>query len=806
MLDNREFIELRKKVIAADFPRLNDMQLEAVLATQGPLLILAGAGSGKTTVIINRIANILKYGRASDSDEVPDGVTEEDADFLRAYLAAPRAEDADRVREICSLEPAEPWRVIAITFTNKAAGELKSRLEAMLGEGAADIWASTFHSACVRILRRDIERIPGFDSNFTIYDTDDSQSLMKRILKDLDIDDKVLPPRSALSAISAAKDAMKDAETYAAEAGYDARKKLIAGAYLEYSKRLRAADALDFDDLILFTVRLLSEDEEVRDYWQRRFKYVLVDEYQDTSLLQYKLVALLAGRWNNICVVGDDDQSIYKFRGATIENILSFEEQFNDARTIRLEQNYRSTGHILSAANAVIGHNTARKGKELWTKNPRGDKIIIHRAASEQDESRYAVSVMQKGFGRGANWRDFAVLYRMNAQANQMEFALKRAGVPYKVVGGTRFFDRAEIKDMLSYLCLIANPNDDLRLTRIVNVPARKIGAKTLETVRETAAANGISMLETMARSLEFEELRSASPRLTAFAGLISELRSAAVPLDELYDLALEKTGYKAMLEEKDDQESITRLENVMELKSSIVTFMAENENADLDGFLAEVALFTDIDRYDTETDCVTLMTMHSAKGLEFPNVIIIGAEDGIFPGLRAIGDEDELEEERRLCYVAMTRAKEHLYITSARQRMLFGHTSANPVSRFVDEIPDEDAEKPAEPARYSGFGADSDRSEYSARPSPRQRPYTGYQSAPKRPVSRPGYSTRPVSSKPAALDLAPGDRVEHTAFGPGTVLSVKPAGGDALLEIEFERSGVRRLMKNFASEYLKKL
>ena len=801
MLDKKEFIELRKKVIAADFPRLNDMQLEAVLATQGPLLILAGAGSGKTTVIINRIANILKYGRASDSDEVPDGVTEEDAELLRAYLASPRPGDADRVREICALEPAEPWRVIAITFTNKAAGELKSRLEAMLGEGAADIWASTFHSACVRILRRDIERIPGFDSNFTIYDTDDSQSLMKRILKDLDIDDKVLPPRSALAAISAAKDAMKDAETYAAEAGYDARKKLIAGAYLEYSKRLRAADALDFDDLILFTVRLLSEDEEVRDYWQRRFKYVLVDEYQDTSLLQYKLVALLAGGWNNICVVGDDDQSIYKFRGATIENILSFEEQFNDARTIRLEQNYRSTGHILSAANAVIGHNTARKGKELWTKNPRGDKIIIHRAASEQDESRYAVSVMQKGFGRGANWRDFAVLYRMNAQANQMEFALKRVGVPYKVVGGTRFFDRAEIKDMLSYLCLIANPNDDLRLTRIVNVPARKIGAKTLETVRETAAANGISMLETMARSLEFEELRSASPRLTAFAGLISELRSAAVPLDELYDLALEKTGYKAMLEEKDDQESITRLENVMELKSSIVTFMAENENADLDGFLAEVALFTDIDRYDTETDCVTLMTMHSAKGLEFPNVIIIGAEDGIFPGLRAIGDEDELEEERRLCYVAMTRAKQHLYITSARQRMLFGHTSANPVSRFVDEIPDEDAEKPAEPARYGERGP-----YYSERPA-NSAPYRSFgESAPRRPVSRPGYSTRPVSSKPASLDLAPGDKVEHTAFGPGTVLSVKPAGGDALLEIGFERSGVRRLMKNFASEYLKKL
>ena len=822
MIDRKEFLALRRKVIESEFSRLNEMQRKAVMATEGPLLLLAGAGSGKTTVIINRIANLLRYGRASDSDDIPEWITEDDVQFLRDYVFAPQPDYAERVHGICALEPAEPWRVIAITFTNKAAGELRSRLEAMLGEGSADIWASTFHSACVRILRRDIEKIPGFSSSFTIYDTDDTQSLIKRILKDVDIDDKVLPPRSAAAAISAAKDAMKSAEQYAAEAGYDARKKLIASVYLEYAKRMRAADALDFDDLILFTVRLFAESEEVREYWQRRFKYVLVDEYQDTSLLQYRLVALLAGGRNNICVVGDDDQSIYKFRGATIENILSFEEQFANARTIRLEQNYRSTGHILAAANAVIRRNTERKGKELWTKNPTGDLITVHRAASEQDEARFVASVMQDGFGKGANWRDFAVLYRMNAQANQMEFALKRAGVPYKVIGGMKFFERAEIKDVLSYLCLIANPNDDLRLTRIVNVPARKIGAKTVDAVRSEAETLGMSMLQTMKVSAQIPDLRSAAPRLTAFADMIFELGASDLPPDELYDLVLEKTGYRAMLESSDDQENVTRLENVMELKSNIVTYLKENEGGDLNGFLAEVALFTDIDRYDTETDCVTLMTMHSAKGLEFPTVFIIGAEDGIFPGIRAIGDPGELEEERRLCYVAITRAKEKLYITAARQRMLFGRTSANPLSRFIDEIPDEDAEKPKQPTQYSSY-----RPDYQPGSTPRGS-YAGSfgggyikQNAPKREWSfgdspdpaydrpkKPITAKKPAPAKPSAggLDLAAGDRVRHKAFGEGTVVSVKPVGGDALIEIEFEKSGLRKLMKNFASEYMTKI
>lgn len=796
MIDKNEFLRLRRKMIESDFDRLNEMQRKAVMATEGPLLLLAGAGSGKTTVIINRIANLLRYGRASDSEEIPEWVSDEDVSFLKDYLFAPSREDEEKARKIAALEPAEPWRVIAITFTNKAAGELRSRLESMLGEGAADIWASTFHSACVRILRRDIEKLLGCSGNFTIYDTDDSKSLIKRVLKDLDIDEKVLPAKSALAAISRAKDAMVDAEKYAEEAGFDARKKLIASVYLEYTKRMRSADALDFDDLILFTVKLLSEVPEAREYWQNRFKYVLVDEYQDTSRLQYRLVSLLAGKWNNICVVGDDDQSIYRFRGATIENILSFEEQFSNTRTIRLEQNYRSTGHILAAANAVIRNNTERKGKELWTKNPIGDRIVIHRAMNEQDEARYAVSVMQSGFGSGGNWRDFAVLYRMNAQANQMEFALKRAGVPYKVVGGTKFFERAEIKDMLSYLCLIANPSDDLRLNRIVNTPSRKIGAKTLEAVHDAAIASGKSMLETMADASAIPELASSASKLTSFSSMIYELRQAELPPDELYDLLLEKSGYRAMLEEKDDVENTTRLENVMELKSNIVTYLKENDNGDLDGFLAEVALFTDIDRYDTETDCVTLMTIHSAKGLEFPTVFIIGAEDGIFPGLNAIGDQEELEEERRLCYVAMTRAREKLYITAARQRMLFGRTSANPLSRFIDEIPEEDSEKPLQ--QRPAFAADKQNEWNLLRPDNKtQKQVTQKKSTVLRPTAK--------SSVPN-LVLSAGDRVTHNAFGEGTVISVKPVGGDALLEIDFDKAGSRKLMKNFAAEFLKKI
>ena len=488
------FCKARRAAIELDFQNLNPEQRRAVLATEGPLLLLAGAGSGKTTVLIHRIANLMKYGRGSDSDEVPDWVTEDDLAFLEGYAASrerPAPEDKEQER-LCRLDPAVPWSIIAITFTNKAAGELKERLERMLGPEANDIWASTFHSACVRILRRDIERL-GFRSGFTIYDTADSERVVKDILKDFGLDDKTFPPKSVLGYISRAKDAMKLGADYLRECekSGDFRLVKIAKIYVEYERRLREANALDFDDIILHTVRLLQQFDDVREYYQKKFRYVLIDEYQDTNHLQYQLASALAGGYENICVVGDDDQSIYRFRGATIENILSFEQQYKGARVIRLEQNYRSTKNILEASNAVIRNNQGRKGKELWTEQDAGDKVMCYTAMNEHDEAQYVAAQILTGFSGGRAWKDHAVLYRMNAQSNQLEQAFKRNGIPYRIIGGIRFFDRAEVKDMLAYLCVVNNPNDDLRLGRIINNPPRGIGATTVERAQAIAAAGG---------------------------------------------------------------------------------------------------------------------------------------------------------------------------------------------------------------------------------------------------------------------------------------------------------------------------
>ncbi|MBP3623879.1 MAG: UvrD-helicase domain-containing protein, partial [Oscillospiraceae bacterium] len=515
----QKYIEARRAVVAGEFAALNPMQRQAVLATEGPLLILAGAGSGKTTVLINRIANLLKYGRAGDSDEVPAGADERQLEILLAG-----GEEAQRM---AALDPVAPWRILAITFTNKAAGELKERLERMLGPEANDIWACTFHSACVRILRRDAERL-GFTGSFTIYDTADSLSLLKRILKDMDLDDKMFPPKAMLSEISRAKDSRIGARDYldSARKSGDIRRIRIGEIYSEYMRRMFTANAMDFDDLIFFTVKLLEEQEEVRSYWQRRFQYVLIDEYQDTNHLQYLLSSLLAGGWGNICVVGDDDQSIYKFRGATIENILSFEQQYKNCRTIRLEQNYRSTTHILDAANAVIRHNQGRKGKELWSNQGAGEPLELYVADNENDEAQYVASKIMAAYGQGANWRDHAVLYRMNAQSNQLEYAFKRNGIPYRIIGGTRFFDRAEVKDVLAYLSLIASTADDLRLSRIINSPPRGIGERTVETVRQLAADNDCAMFEILSHADRYPELQRPAIRLRQFAGMINELRA----------------------------------------------------------------------------------------------------------------------------------------------------------------------------------------------------------------------------------------------------------------------------------------
>ena len=803
------FVSARRSYIESRFPHLNEMQRQAVLATEGPLLVLSGAGSGKTTLIINRIYNLLKYGNASDSDQLPYGANE---DMLSALEN--REEPAD---EYAALDPVKPWQILAITFTNKAAAELKARLAKLLGPAADDIWACTFHSACVRILRRDADRL-GFTSDFTIYDTSDSIALLKAILKDNDMDDKFFPPRAVLSEISRAKDARILPEEYCKQAKQtsDLYRSKIGTVYKEYMRQLMLADAMDFDDLLLFTVALLDDNEDVRDYWQRRFRYVLIDEYQDTNMLQYYFSALVAGGRKNICVVGDDDQSIYKFRGATIENILSFEEQYPGCRTIRLEQNYRSTGHILGAANSVIRNNTERKGKELWTKKEDGDKIELYVADNENDEASYVASTILAGYGKGENWQDFAVLYRKNAQSNSLEYALKRNGIPYRIYGGTRFFDRTEVKDILSYMCVVSTPSDNLRLQRIINTPARGIGDKSVLTALSLAEENDKSLFDVISHADLYEPLARASMKLRLFVNLINDLRSFAethTP-DVLFDEIVEKTGYIRVLQEKNTPENAARIENVQELKSTILTYMKETGDESLSGYLSNVALYTDLDTMDAENASITLMTMHSSKGLEFPHVFIVGMEETIFPGMQAIGDSADMEEERRLCYVAITRAMKTLHLVCARQRMIFGKTSSNRVSRFVDEIPEEHISKNIPKGygyREPSYGYYHQRSEsvYGREYEPSS--HGSYASSQRQRTEEPSKaaSFRPDSAKAApapSASFAVGDIVKHTAFGEGVIIKMTPMGNDYLIEINFSGIGSKKLMLRAASKYLEKI
>jgi len=816
---NARYAAARRAAIARGFERLNPEQRRGVLATEGPLLLLAGAGSGKTTVLIHRVANILTYGRGSDTDEVPAWATEDDLAFLETYPKRPTEEERARMVHLCAVDPPKPWQVLAVTFTNKAAGELRDRLDAFGARGAESVWALTFHSACVRILRRDIERL-GFSSDFTIYDTDDSRRVVKDVVRALELDEKAFPPREVLAEISRAKDAMITARDYAAhwaESG-DWRKGRIARIYERYDRTLREANALDFDDILLHTVTLLQSSDEVRDYYRRRFRYVLIDEYQDTNRLQYLLMRELVGPQGNVCVVGDDDQSIYRFRGADITNILNFEQEYRGTRTIRLEQNYRSTQHILDAANAVIRNNTERKGKTLWTDRGSGEKVTIRTAFNEQDEANFVVSAIMADYNRGRNWRDSAVLYRVNAQSNALEYAFKRNGVPYQVVGGMKFFERAEVKDMLAYLAVVNNPTDDLRLRRIINNPPRGIGAASVERVEALAREQGVPMMAILRAAGEYAALRSAAAKLEKFAHLIDGLREAEeeLPLDELYDRLCDESGYVRALEEKHDMESRGRLENVEELKSNIIAFLEGSpEDATLSGFLNEIALYTDLDSATTD-NCVTLMTMHSSKGLEFPCVYVVGMEEGIFPGARVTADDGELEEERRLCYVAMTRAKEKLTLTNARQRMLFGHTTANAPSRFLDEVPEDDAEwlgRPA-PGAHAGFAGEDFGGEgrsYGARSGgwASRAPYAGRErtgGGTKR-LSGAGHAAQAVKP-PAAplLELKAGDMVHHKTFGDGMVTAVTPMGGDALLEVAFHDVGTKKLMLRTAGVHMTKL
>ena len=769
----QRFLTARKEYIIRQFSRMNPMQLEAVLTTEGPLLLLAGAGSGKTTVLINRIANLIRFGCAAGSDELARPVTEEDVCFLEGELAKPHEENRAAADELCALHPAAPWSIIAITFTNKAANELKERLTAMLGPEANDVWAMTFHSACCRILRREIERI-GYDRSFTIYDTADSERVIKEILRDRNLDEKTFPPRSVLGMISKAKDQMASPEAFAKDAGDDYRLKRIAELYKEYQLRLKASNAVDFDDIILLTVQILQQFEDVRDYYQRKFRYVLIDEYQDTNHLQYLLASLLAGRYENICVVGDDDQSIYRFRGATIRNILDFEKEYKGARVIRLEQNYRSTQSILDAANAVISNNHGRKGKKLWTNNGAGDNILFYEAYNESDEANFvANNILTESHGK--NFKDFAILYRTNAQSNAMEYAFKRCGIPYRIIGGTRFFDRAEVKDMLAYLWVISNRADDLRLKRIINQPPRGIGAKTVETIERLCAASGKPLYSVVSDPYSYPAMERSAQKLMNFTVLIEECAELAqtLPLPDFYEELLIRTGYVKMLEEKDELENRTRLENVRELKSSIVNYVENADTPTLSGFLEEIALYTDIEQYDQDADAVVMMTMHSAKGLEFPNVYVIGMEEGLFPGMRSIGDPEEMEEERRLCYVAITRAKKHLTLSCAKQRMLYGRTSVNRHSRFIEEIPPEliTGKKAELPKTY----------QKPAQPQHQPRAWTD------------SFQTRKTQA--ALPDFRKGDMIVHDTFGRGMILSVLKMGNDAMLEIAFDQVGTKRLM-----------
>lgn len=777
--------EIKNKLIRSQFAQLNEMQYEAVRQVQGPVLILAGAGSGKTTVLINRIANLIRFGIASQCSTMPGHITEDDVQYLEAFSEG-KERDVYRMESLLRVDAPRPWNVLAITFTNKAAGELQNRLADMLGDEGAQVAASTFHSACSRILRREID-VLGYSSSFTIYDSNDSITVIKNIMKELRIDEKQFNPRAILAAISAAKDQMWDNGGTPFFVS-DFFGNTVAKVFERYQKALKESNALDFDDIIILTVKLLQQHPDVLQKYRERYQYIMVDEYQDTNNTQYQLVSLLATGHQNLCVVGDDDQSIYKFRGATIENILSFERQFPGAKVIRLEQNYRSTGNILSAANAVIANNTQRKGKNLWTSGETGSPVHFARLSDESQEAAYIARTISEHVLTGGKYSDHAVLYRMNALSNTIEQALINWDIPYRIFGGQRFFERKEIKDMLAYLQVINNSADTLRLERIVNEPKRGIGGATMELVRQISDLQGETPFEVMAKVWEYPMLAKKAAPLMEFAAMINRLSEGAYtqPLDETFDQLLEESGYKSFLLTQ-GVEGQTRLENIEELKSNIVKYVQETEEPTLSGFLEEVSLFTDLDNFDENADAVILMTLHSAKGLEFPVVFIPGMEEGIFPGMQSMYNPDEVEEERRLSYVGITRARRELHLCCSGQRMLYGRTQRNRQSRFVSEVPAELLEVRDSLSHSRSAAA----MQYTA-PQPAAAPRSGSR------VSNSSAAAK-VSAPSAGAALLAGDRVSHKVFGEGMVISVTPMGGDNLIEVAFEKVGTKKIMSNFA-------
>lgn len=776
-MTEQQCIALKRKAFQTYFSSLNEQQQKAVFSVNGPVLVLAGAGSGKTTAIISRIVNMIYFG---DGYAKADGfLPEEDAVWLQDYIDGKAETDVERLREILAIAPIRPWNILAITFTNKAAGEMRARLASTLGEEiAASVNASTFHSACVRILRRSITLL-GYDSDFAIYDADDARRLMKNCLADVNVSEKQFPPRSVIQEISRAKDAMISPEEMLEDAGGDYRKMMIAKLYGVYQQHLRASNALDFDDIIYLTVELFRRFPEELAKYQYRFPYVLVDEYQDTNHAQYQLISLLTHASGNLCVVGDDDQSIYRFRGATIENILGFEEEFPQCIVIRLEQNYRSTQNILDAANSVIANNDGRKSKHLWTDAGAGEKITWYKAADESDESAYVSKKILENVKQGAKYGDHAILYRMNAQSNMLERALVRSGVPYRIYGGTRFYDRKEIRDIIAYMSIVENPNDRVRFERIVNEPKRGIGDATLSLLQDITQDLHLSPLEVMRNADQYPVLSKKMNALKKFAVMWDELIEAEreLPLEKFLDVVLEKTGYRAALEQM-GEEGTFRLENVEELKSSILTYQNEAEEPSLGGFLEEISLYTDVDKYEPEQDVVMLMTVHSAKGLEFQNVFLVGMEQGVFPGNRSLDSREDLEEERRLAYVALTRAKKKLTLTTAASRMLFGMTMRNLPSQFLTEIDRQLIEQETS-QRQSRRGISADKPE----------------SVQSISLQRQMASAKPQKYKAEPKEFHVGERVRHAVFGDGTVLAITKMANDAMLEVGFDQVGTKRLM-----------
>lgn len=735
------------------YDSLNGPQREAVYHTEGPLLILAGAGSGKTRVLTHRIAYLIEE------------------------------------------KGINPWNILAITFTNKAAGEMRERVDQIVGFGAESIWVSTFHSTCVRILRRHIDRL-GYDTNFTIYDTDDQKTLMKDVCKRLQIDTKVYRERNLLAAISAAKNELITPEEYRLQAEGDFGRQKIASVYEEYEKQMRANNALDFDDLLLKAVQLFQTQSEVLDYYQERFRYIMIDEYQDTNTVQFQLVSLLAAKYRNLCVVGDDDQSIYKFRGANIRNILNFEQVFEDARVIKLEQNYRSTSTILDAANAVIRNNRGRKEKTLWTDNGQGEKITFRQFDTAYDEAEYIVGDIKENIENGrCNYNDNAVLYRTNAQSRLLEEKLVAANIPYKIVGGINFYARREIKDLLAYLKTIDNARDDLAVRRIINVPKRGIGLTSVNRLQEYALARDISFYEALLGADLIPGIGRGLARLESFAALMEHFRTRAdeISISQLLDEILETTGYIEELKTEGEIEAEARIENIDELKNKIAAYeeacQEQGERPGLSGFLEEVALVADVDSLDENSDYVVLMTLHSAKGLEFPQVYLAGMEDGLFPSYMTItaDDPEEIEEERRLCYVGITRAKEHLTLTCAKRRMVRGETQYNKMSRFLKEIPME--------LLATGIKFEKEEKE-EEKPQPWQQARQSFR-------SKPFTAPKPVQQFKVAGGKGPGydvgDRVRHVKFGEGIVTSIVEGGRDYEVTVEFDTAGTKKMFAVFA-------